>query len=322
MVEEFGASMQELVNMIPAIEARLLATVIALFSVWLVRRLVLFVIIYRHLEDLHSRYQVRKTTGYIFALVALLLLVRIWFDGFQSIATLLGLFSAGLVIALRDMMIDMAGWLFIIWRRPFKVGDRVQIGEHAGDVIDIRMFQFTILEIGNWVDADQSTGRVIHIPNGHVFNKSQANYTQGFYYIWDEISVMLTFESNWERAKSILNTIAYRHTEHLSDLARAKLEKAADKYYIFYSKLTPIVYTSVKEYGIVLTIRYLSEPRRRRGNAQSIWEDILREFAACPDIGFAYPTQRFYNQHLEGPVRPGSLEPGSPEPASQRELGT
>jgi small-conductance mechanosensitive channel len=63
------------------------------------------------------------------------------------------------------------------------VGDRVQLGEYRGDVIDQRIFMFSLLEIGNWVDADQSTGRVIHLPNGKIFTEVLANYGQGFHYI-------------------------------------------------------------------------------------------------------------------------------------------
>lgn len=73
-------------------------------------------------------------------------------------------------------------WLFILWRRPFELGDRIQIGEDAGDVIDSRIFQFTILEIGNWVAADQSTGRLIHIPNQSVFTTPLANHA-----LWERI---------------------------------------------------------------------------------------------------------------------------------------
>jgi small-conductance mechanosensitive channel len=77
---------------------------------------------------------------------------------------------------------------------------------------------------------------------------------------------------------------------------------------IFYSTLTPSVYTHVKDSGVLLTIRYLCEPRRRRDSQQAIWEDILKKFAECDDIDFAYPTQRFYNNSVEGKTgtRPNS----------------
>jgi len=90
------------------------------------------------------------------------------------------LLSAGIAIALKDVFVNLAGFIFIMWRQPLEVGHRIQIGEVAGDVVDIRPFQFTILEIGNWVDADQSTGRMIHIPNGKIFTENLANYHFGF----------------------------------------------------------------------------------------------------------------------------------------------
>lgn len=71
----------------------------------------------------------------------------------------------------------------------------------------------------------------------------------------------------------------------------------------FYSKLTPVAYTSVMDCGVLLTIRYLTAPRQRRGSSEAIWEEILREFARCDDIDFAYPTQRFYQNPIEG--KPG-----------------
>lgn len=92
-----------------------------------------------------------------------------WFKGIQSLATFLGLVSAGLAIALKDLVTGLAGWIFIIWRKPFGVGDLIQIGNNSGDVIDIRPFKFIIMETGNWVDADQSTGRITHIPNSSVY---------------------------------------------------------------------------------------------------------------------------------------------------------
>ncbi len=309
--------LQEIVGLVPELEVKLLASVVALLFLWLVTRIINVVSTHVY-KDVTTRYQVRKTLSYITAALGVLLIGRIWFDGFEDFTTFLGLVSAGLVIAMKDLLIDLAGWLFIIWRRPFDVGDRIQIGSISGDVIDIRVFQFTLLEIGNWVDADQSTGRIIHIPNGRVFSEPQANYMHGLEYIWNEIPVVITFESNWKKAKAILLDIAKERSEHLSEAARDKVRKAAQRYLIFYSKLTPIVYTRVKEHGILLTVRYLSEPRRRRGSEEEIWEDVLTAFADCPDISFAYPTQRFYDQALEGPVQPHAATNGSRQAAEQQ----
>jgi small-conductance mechanosensitive channel len=215
-------------------------------------------------------------------------------SSFTSIATFLGLASAGMAIALHDTIANLAGWVFIVSRTPFKVGNRIQIGETSGDVIDIRLFQFSVIEMGNWVQADQSTGRIVHIPNSRVLREPLANYETGFDYIWHEIPVTVTFESNWEKAKEILNEISKTKTEHLSNDAQAQIKRAAMKYLIYFRYLTPIVYTTVLDNGISLTIRYIIKPRKRRSSEQDIWEAILKEFAKHDDISLAYPTTRFY----------------------------
>jgi len=289
----------QVLGLSPKLQSKLLISVITILIALILRRLTLNVV-FQKFEDVRIRYRWRKSSAYIAFFLVVLVMGRVWFEGFQSIATYLGLVSAGVAIALKDLLVNLAGWIFIIWRRPFEVGDRIQIGNQAGDVIDIRIFQFTLMEIGNWVDADQSTGRVIHIPNGKVFTEAQANYHKGFQYIWDEVPVLVTFESNWRKAKEVLQRIGMKHAEHLSESAEERVKEASRKLMIFYSKLSPAVYTSVKDCGVLLTIRYICEPRRRRDSEQAIWEDILKEFSKYEDIDFAYPTQRFYDNVLEG----------------------
>lgn len=257
-------------------------------------------IVFKRTEDVYSRYRWRKTQDYITFVIGLFIISSIWITEFKSLITFFGLLSAGIAIALKDPVSDLAGWLFILWRKPFDVGDRIQIGDHAGDVIDLRIFQFTLIEIGNWVDADQSTGRILHIPNSKVFFEVLANYSIGFNYIWHEIGVMVTFESDWKKAKEILIDIVNEKSENISKAAEKKIKDASKKYMIFYKNLTPIVYTKVKDSGVMLTMRFLCDPRQRRGYEESIWEEVLKEFGKREDIDFAYPTQRFYNNSSEG----------------------
>ncbi|MDX1503619.1 MAG: mechanosensitive ion channel family protein [Thermoanaerobaculia bacterium] len=292
-------ALERLTGLAPPAQQRMLLSVAVLLALWLLRRFTLH-LVHRRSESLKARYQARKLSAWLGSLVALLVVGWIWLPGFTGMATYLGLLSAGVAIALKEPLVNLVGWGFILLRRPFEVGDRIQIGKHAGDVIDLRIFQFSLLEIGNWVDADQSTGRVIHIPNGQVFINAVANYTRGFNFIWNELPVLVTFESNWRAAKEILTAIVQETTESLSEQAQQEVRNASRRFMIFYSKLTPTVYTSVEDSGVLLTIRYLCEPRRRRGSAQTIWEAILTRFAERDDIDFAYPTQRFYRNDREG----------------------
>lgn len=257
-------------------------------------------IIYKRQSDLAVQYKWKKYVGYILSFFGFLIIGRIWFEGIGSLATFLGLLSAGIAIALRDPIVDMAGWLFLLWRKPFNLGDRIQIGDVKGDVIDLRLFKFTVLEIGNWVDSDQSTGRVIHVPNHTVFRDSIANYTSDFEFIWNELVVVITFLSNWRKAKQILLEIAEDHLQDFVQDAESQVKRASKSYLIYYKNLTPIVYTSVEDNGVKLTLRHLSYPRRRRDTSQILWEDILDKFNAATDIDFAYNTLRIYQHHLEG----------------------
>lgn len=301
--------------LVPTILVNLLASLLIILTIWLLRRLLLRIALQRF-DNAVTRYQWRKISDYTAAVLIILLLGPLWVGGLGNTATYFGLLSAGLAIALQPLIVNLAGWAFIIWRRPFSVGDRIQIGNQRGDVIDLRLFQFTLMEIGNWVDADQSTGRVLHVPNGSVFSEVVANYSRGFEYIWNEMPVLITFESNWQKAKQLLHATAIKHSAHLSEAAQHKVKEASRRFLITYSILTPTVYTSVKESGVMLTIRYLCEPQQRRGSEQAIWEDILLEFARHSDIDFAYPTQRFYHNLLEGKTgtKPDQGSVSIPEP--------
>ncbi|HKJ81013.1 MAG TPA: mechanosensitive ion channel family protein [Ignavibacteriaceae bacterium] len=302
-MEQFAKWLENTFDISRDLQGKILATLITIAILWLVRKIVLYFIFHRS-NDIKVQYRWRKTSSYIAFTIGFLLVGRIWFEGFQAVATFFGLLSAGLAIALKDPLVDLAGWAFILWRKPFEVGDRIQMGETSGDVIDIRIFQFSLMEIGNWVDADQSTGRIINIPNEKVFTEVQANFSKGFNHIWNEIPMLVTFESNWKKAKEILGNIVNKNAEQLSAGAEEKIKAASKKFMIFYTKLTPIVYTSVRDCGVLLTIRYLCDPKKRRISEQAMWEDILNEFSKCSDIDFAYPTQRFYNNLSEG--KPGS----------------
>ena len=291
----------------PEMFHRLLWTLVIILLYLAVRK-VTSTIISRSSHEATSRYVANKSVVYILSFIVLLLIIRLWVGGISGLVTYLAIVSAGLAIAFRAPLVNLAGWLIIILRRPLRVGDRIELNGIAGDVIDIRLFQFSVLEIGNWVDADQSTGRIIHIPNLWVFDHALANYTLGFNFIWNEIPVVVTFESDHKNAKKLLLSIAEEMNLFKSEEAARAVRKSSERYLIFYNNLNPVVWTRAVDIGVELTVRYLCEPRRRRSSTTAMWERILDEFAKHPDIDFAYPTTRFYNNPAEG--KPG-LKPDS-----------
>ena len=282
-----------------AVQYKIFTSIIIILSLYILKKIVQW-FAFKKIKSAESRYFWGKAFTYIEVTVILLLLIKVWFQGLKPLATYFGLVSAGMAIALKDIFTDIAGWIFILIKKPFSIGDRVQIGNFKGDVVDIRVFQFSLVEIGVWVDAEQSTGRIVNIPNSLIFNEPLANYTKGFRFVWNEIPVLVTFESNWEKAKKILLEIVKERGEEVAKIAEKEIKKATIKYYIHYSVLTPTVYTKVVDSGVLLTLRYLCEVRKRRNSENELWEEILKEFGKHDDIDFAYPTYRYYNNLLEG----------------------
>ena len=266
-------------------------TVAAIIIIGFIRRIVNR-LLHSYIEDGQVYHRFKSVTNRTsFTLITILLLV-IWFETGTSLGTFFGLLSAGIAIALKDLLASIAAWLFIIARKPFVIGDRIEVGQVAGDVVDVRIFQFTIMEIGNWVDADQSTGRIIHIPNHKILTDNLANYSAGFEHIWNEIEVVFTFESDRKKARKLLNDVLDEHAEkHIHEVDR-KLKEASKKYHILYRNLTPIIYTEAVDHGVKMTLRYLCKPRSRRTTVDAIWRDLLNRLDNEPAVELAYSTQR------------------------------
>lgn len=276
------------------LQARLLQTVFVILVVLLIRAALLR-IVHGRIDDAQVWFRTRKYATYASFVITLLFLIDVWFGGIGGALTYVGIVSAGIAIALTDVLKNFVGWVYLVLRRPFRVGDRIEIGSVAGDVVDIRVFRFTVLEIRNWVGADQSTGRLVHVPNGLVFTESVANYTEGFPFVWDEIGVLVTFESDWELGERLLREQLAAHAPDVDARRMApQIRRAAQDYFIRYVHLEPTVYVDVKDSGVLLTGRYLVGARERRGVADTLWRGLLGALAEHPTVELAYPTVRTY----------------------------
>jgi len=276
------------------IQIKVALSIFILLIQWIIKR-----ILFRSVNKIQSsqtaRYNWRKTISYSTNALAFAGIAFLWSNQFGSFATFLGLLSAGLAIAFRDPIVNMAGWYYIVFRKPFKVGDRVEVDKHIGDVVDISLYEFRLVEIGNWVNGDQSTGRILHIPNMRVFSSVIGNYNSLVDYIWDESVVNITYESNWRKAKELLQDILLKHAPQIYEHAEEELKSLSGEFFIQNTRLTPTVYTNVMDHGITLSLRYLCKPNRRRVAKEEIWEAILDCFEQHNDIELAYPTRRIVN---------------------------
>jgi len=278
-----------------AVVEKLLYSIGILVVLWVIQKIIVG-IIQKRVESVRDIYVWRKGVTYVLGGIGLIVLGGMWIRGGQTFATFLGIFTAVLALVFKDVLVNIAGLFYILWENPFATGDRIEIESNAGDVIDIGIFKFSLLEIGNWVDADQSTGRMLKIPNSKVFTHIIANYTKGFEFIWDEIPVLVTFESDWRLAKKQLNKIIDTHAASGQQKIERAFTRARRSHLVQYATLTPTVYTTVKESGVLLTIRHLCSPRDRRIDREIIWEKVLAEFEKQPNITLAYPTIHYHKE--------------------------
>ena len=299
--------MRNLVNYIhlnlgvsPSMQQKIFTTIILLFVLGLVKVL-LQRVVSRRTQNSILRDDWRRAVNYAVFFAGLLALGWVWFADYQTFSLFLGLTSAGLIITLKDIIVSVAGWIFIIVRKPFEIGQRIEIGEHAGDVVELGVLEFSLMEVANWPGSDQSTGRMLNIPNSRVFSEPIANFNKGLDHIWDEISFTVTFESNWEKAKEILKNVARQTAEQAIKTSRVGRQNMN----ICYLSTKSEVFTSIKPNGIEISLRFMCEPREKRVVENGIWEEILTTFAQCPDIKFASSSQTS-SRHVERECSCGS----------------
>lgn len=225
-------------------------------------------------------YLINKKVTAFGVVVNIILLILIWESKITKLMTLISFVSAALAFALRDFVYNFFAGIYINVKKPFKVEDRVEVDGIVGDVVNISSLTFDILEVSSKDNGEQSTGIMIHIPNSKVFNGGVKNYTEAFKYIWDEISVRVPIDSDIDNAKSILYDIV-RNNEVVKRIPRkmkSELNSAIGEYRIYYNKLDPIIYTSIEDSCVVLTIRYLAHPKKVRNIRSDIYTKVLEAF--------------------------------------------
>lgn len=299
----------EQLNLEATTVAKIIYTIATIAVILIIRSLVLRYID-RNTDDHDAQYRARKIINYAVTAVFLVTIAFIWIDAFENLSTYLGLLSAGIAIALADVLKNMAGWIYILGRRPLQVGDRIEVIGLKGDVVDIRLFRFTLMEVQGWVDAEQSTGRLVHVPNGVVFTQPVANYTEGFAYVWHETPVLVTFESDWKLAEKLILEALEEQAPNVERTAGPLIRETARRYSIRMGTLTPTVYVTVRDSGVLLTARFLVETRTRRGREDRVWRAVLEKFAETPSVELAYPTVRTYLHDVVQLETVDAREPG------------
>lgn len=233
----------------------------------------------RYIDDSATRYRVRKMVTLVGYFISLLMLSLVFRDRLGGLTIYLGLASAGLALALQEVVVSVAGWLSITWGGLYRVGDRIQYAGIKGDVIDISILRTTLMEIGEWVEADLYTGRIVRVANNFVFKEPVYNYSADFPYVWDQITVPIRYGSDYTQARTILATVTDDVVKEYTGLAQNAWETMLRRYAIERATIQPVVTLVANDNWVEFTVRYIVDYKKRRITRDQLFTRILEEFA-------------------------------------------
>jgi small-conductance mechanosensitive channel len=260
----------------------ILSAIVILVSL-VVRRFLHLLIVARLSDDSPYIYIVRKVASYLVNVLAALLVFGIWVQQLGDLSVALGILGAGLAFALQEVIGSVAGWMTIVAGQPFAIGDRVETGGIRGDVVDVSVLRTTLMEIGNWLGGDHNTGRIVTVSNAFIFKEPLFNYSRHLHYIWDEVTLPITYESDWQQAVTIMTAAVQGHPLYQELLPRAQEERrrARRQFAIKITPLEPRVFVKLTDNWIELGLIYPVDTDSRRVFRSEISQRILAEFSAA-----------------------------------------
>jgi small-conductance mechanosensitive channel len=269
---------------------------IFLFVIFLIKYLVK-----RYMSDNERFYTINKFLNFTFFTLLLLTLLFAYIENVNYLVTILGFASAGIAIAMKDWFMSLMGWFVIIIGGAVHVGDRVKFVregvEYVGDIIDISLLRMTIQEditLTTYM-RNRRAGRIIFVPNNFIFTDMVANYSHaGLKTVWDGIDLMITFDSNVQKASSIAKEITKKYSKGYTDITRKQLNKLRSQYSVKNTNVEPRIYTFIEPYGIKISAWYHTNAYATLTLRSTISMEIIERIQAEDDIQLAFPTQSIY----------------------------
>jgi small-conductance mechanosensitive channel len=222
-----------------------------------------------------TRYRAQKLTTFAGYLVSLLLVTTVFRDQLGHLAVAVGIIGAAVTLALQEVIASVAGWVAIPFGHFYQVGNRVRLGGVMGDVIDIGILRTTVMECGDWVNADLYNGRIVRIANSYVFKEPVFNYSADFPFLWDEITVPVKYGSDYRLTREILQQIVEDVVGEFTARATQSWREAVKKYRIEDESIEPVVTLVANDNWMEFTVRYIVDYKRRRATKDDLFTRIL-----------------------------------------------
>jgi small-conductance mechanosensitive channel len=239
-------------------------------------------------KDAVYQYNLKRVSRLIVWLLTGFFILTILFQNWYTAVLSLGLISLILGFALQTPITSFIGWIYILVREPYRVGDRIQIGIATGDVIDVGYLDTTLWEFGGeYLSSEHPSGRVIKFPNSSVLSTPVYNYTWPLFpYIWNEIKFQVAYDSDLEFIAATMREVAEKEVgEAMMKRVRVFRELLAQ---------TPVNQLEVQERPVVMfrvsdntwleaIVRYLVHPKEAGRVKTRLIQDLLKALNAAPD---------------------------------------
>lgn len=250
---------------------------------YLVRKLIMNQL-YEKLKGSNHWYETQKFARWINNILLFIIFLNIFGSNLTGLTTALGFAGAGVTYALREVIMSIAGWFAILFGDFFNAGDRVRLGGIKGDVVDISTLRTTLMEVGEWVGGDQYTGRKVRVANSYIFSSPVYNYTSSFEFLWDEITIPLTFDSDMQLARKILLELAEKHTDKYIDHAELSWNQMRREFKLEDASLENQVYLNLNKNVAEISLRYVVDYQERRTVKDKLYSDIFKQFNEQGDL--------------------------------------
>lgn len=232
----------------------------------------------KNLPNSKVKYRSQKGIEVIGYLILIILTLSYFTGNIKDFTLAIGLLSAGVAITLQELILSIAGSLYIFFIKVYKPGDRIEINGIKGDVIDVDSIYTTMMEIGEWVSSDNYSGRIIKLSNAFVFKGPIYNYSMDFPFIWDEFNLPIRYGSDIELAKDIIIKVATNTLSEYVVNSIAKWKDVVERYYIEDAKVEPTLAITMTDNWIQFNLRYIVDYKKRRVTKHILSELISKGF--------------------------------------------
>ncbi|MGH7146718.1 MAG: mechanosensitive ion channel family protein [Nitrospiraceae bacterium] len=230
-----------------------------------------------YVDEPGNLYRAKKMVSFIGYFLGLSIITLIFSDQLGKMAVAFGVAGAGIAFALQEVIASLAGWVAISFGNFYKTGDRVQLGGIKGDVIDIGMLRTTMMEIGQWVNADLYNGRIVRVANSFVFKEPVFNYSGDFPFLWDEVTVPVKYGGDYRLAREIFEKILREITGNFSEEAKESWTALIHQYRVDPTDIDPRVFLVANDNWMEFTLRYVVDYKKRRITKDRLFTRILEE---------------------------------------------